>query len=642
MTHQSRSCRGAGIVPPVVMAAVCILVFMAGAAEGSYGYPYQTRRVWPAVPTQRAMIIHRDGVEQLVLEAAAPGEGSFGWIVPVPALPTRVQGASPGLLKTIAIQTQPELTGDVHFTGTKWLAGLVTAWGVLLLLPTKTRGRAFGRLVVVLLIGGTVAVVVMLPYIGHVGARPSWPRIPQHATDAAGLCVVAMQPAGLAGPVVVQPDSTEEFDHWLVERGFAPVPQQAREDVFACIQRRWHFVVTRVQAQEDGRCSPPAVSIEFAAGEPMYPPRLGRLAGSQAALELAVLADRQVEVDGLTTEVADRLQQIEETRTLGQPVQTYFRTEPYPYEVQIRHSQTGQAMWSGCWLTRLYGPIGAGLSAGEMAVRRGPSQPYRLHVYTPEGALLTGWAWALMLWSAALPAGVLACYGRPGRRGLWLARLGVVVPLVACLVVLAGAYMLLPRMPAELRWAFTGNPEWVHRGLLADVQAIHGPMGRMSLAEVREILADHYRYTIVPNGFTMGSICEEESPGNYTLQETEAKDLVLRWHWTSGTSDVLIHRGPDELLVLDQPPEENPLLSKPPAAFGATRPPISDLQALAMVRADVLDYGRPLYDLPSEVRRDVERLARQTRTAMPADRGDPLQARQFLDRIERRLRAQDR
>jgi hypothetical protein len=535
------------VLSHAVLPAVCALVLASGTASGSYEFTYKTCRIWPAVPTQRAIIVCRDGVENLILEAACEGQGAYGWIVPVPAEPTRIEEVSPGLLKTISLHTQPELTGDVRFVGWKWLAGLVTAWGLLVLFaPPKTRARALGWLVVVLLIGSIPALMLTLPYM-HRHARPSWPLIPQHATDATGLRVVAMRPSDLPAPATVRPGSVEDFDRWLAEHGSGRIPESARPAVSACIQRGWHFVVATVHGSDQGLCSPPALSITFPAAEPVYPPVLGAHAPARAALELIVVAERRAAASDLATEFVDRFRRVEEMRSVNQPQPVCFSAESYGYSAQIRHPQAEQVMWSGCWLTRVYGQIDARHLSLGMPVTFGSPHSYRQHAYTSEGALLTGQAWAMRLWSVALPVGLLGFYGRVGyRRRPRYALLGAALPLAACLAVLAGAYVFLPRMPAELRRVFGGDPAWTYRWLLAEVQASRGPMGNMSLSKTREVLADYFRYKIAPNVVTMGSIYEEDSPGNYTLHE-QADGFVLRWYsrWGEG-QDFMLPRDPLE------------------------------------------------------------------------------------------------
>ena len=62
----------------------------------------------PSIPAQRALIVHRDGKELLVVESTLDAEGqTFGWVLPLPARPTDLREATPGALDTLDLATRP-------------------------------------------------------------------------------------------------------------------------------------------------------------------------------------------------------------------------------------------------------------------------------------------------------------------------------------------------------------------------------------------------------------------------------------------------------------------------------------------------------------------------------------------------------
>ena len=64
----------------------------------------------PAIPAQRAMLVFRNNTEKLVIESDLDGPGQrFGWIIPLPARPTRIEKTSPGLLHTLSLTLQPKI-----------------------------------------------------------------------------------------------------------------------------------------------------------------------------------------------------------------------------------------------------------------------------------------------------------------------------------------------------------------------------------------------------------------------------------------------------------------------------------------------------------------------------------------------------
>ncbi|MHC4418082.1 MAG: hypothetical protein ACYSU6_05790, partial [Planctomycetota bacterium] len=72
-------------------------------ADGKF-FAERAYKVPPAIPSQRAILIHKDGTEKLIIESALQGEGKeFGWVIPLPAKPTEFEKVSPGLIKTLSL-----------------------------------------------------------------------------------------------------------------------------------------------------------------------------------------------------------------------------------------------------------------------------------------------------------------------------------------------------------------------------------------------------------------------------------------------------------------------------------------------------------------------------------------------------------
>ncbi|MHC4343375.1 MAG: hypothetical protein ACYSUP_01655, partial [Planctomycetota bacterium] len=82
-------------------------------ADGKY-FPEQAYKATPAIPSQRAILAYKDGIEKLTIESALDGQGrEFGWIIPLPAKPTEFEKVSPGLIKTLSLIIQPKITHDL-------------------------------------------------------------------------------------------------------------------------------------------------------------------------------------------------------------------------------------------------------------------------------------------------------------------------------------------------------------------------------------------------------------------------------------------------------------------------------------------------------------------------------------------------
>ena len=75
---------------------ICVVASLArtGYGDGKY-FAEKAYKVPPDIPSQRAILIYKDGSEKLIIESALEAQGQeFGWIIPLPAKPTA--GAMPG------------------------------------------------------------------------------------------------------------------------------------------------------------------------------------------------------------------------------------------------------------------------------------------------------------------------------------------------------------------------------------------------------------------------------------------------------------------------------------------------------------------------------------------------------------------
>ena len=81
--------------------------------DGCY-IPERAVRKIPEIAAQRAVLSWKDGVETLVISSALDSEAqTLGWIIPVPAVPTTMEKATPGALKTLDFCIQPKITHDL-------------------------------------------------------------------------------------------------------------------------------------------------------------------------------------------------------------------------------------------------------------------------------------------------------------------------------------------------------------------------------------------------------------------------------------------------------------------------------------------------------------------------------------------------
>jgi len=85
-----------------------LLIHQLSYADGFF-IPTARKKI-PDIPFQRALVKYREGTEALIVESSLIGKGGdYGWLIPVPSPPKKFEKVSPGLLKTISLQIQPQI-----------------------------------------------------------------------------------------------------------------------------------------------------------------------------------------------------------------------------------------------------------------------------------------------------------------------------------------------------------------------------------------------------------------------------------------------------------------------------------------------------------------------------------------------------
>jgi len=113
-------------------------------ADGKF-FPERAYKVPPAIPSQRAIVVYKNGIEKLIIESALDGQGQeFGWIIPLPSKPTEFEKVSPGLIKTLSLAIQPKITHDLTTTleNLYVIAASIGLW-CLLILAKKPKSLLF-------------------------------------------------------------------------------------------------------------------------------------------------------------------------------------------------------------------------------------------------------------------------------------------------------------------------------------------------------------------------------------------------------------------------------------------------------------------------------------------------------------------
>lgn len=301
----------------------------------------------PAIPWQRAIIVHRDQTETLVVESTLSAQGQrFGWILPVPATPIEMKEASAGLLNTLTTQTNPLVTHDLFESLLLVLlpAIFVTIWLLARLIeghePKKLRFSIRCALFLTFLL---LTAYVMLPHLGASSISVANRLTP-------GVRIESARTIGNYEVMVLQADTPQSLNRWLDENGFAPLPAEGGPIVSKYITQNWHFVAAKLQREGEGLTRPHPLVITFPSKNAIYPMRLTALSGEPLTLELFVVGRQQAAANRMRVEFCDVLHARQGNDSTGKPVSGYVGEGT---ETVIHHPLLQGSLWDGCCVTRL-------------------------------------------------------------------------------------------------------------------------------------------------------------------------------------------------------------------------------------------------------------------------------------------------
>ena len=527
-----------------VLAALGGAVFLAAApcaVLGNGGYvPEIAFPAMPQIPLQRALIVYRDGVETLIVESTFDSESpGVGWILPLPAEPTKIDVADPGMLTTMAVCLGPEVIHDLREE--LW-------WGffVLLFMLPLTCKAVFLTEGVRLLDGMLWLIVCLLfaSMLGHAGAG---------GAQSSNVTVLSTQKVGGYDVSVLRAGDPGALAAWLSKEGLTALSQDANAIVGEYIEDGWCFAVARLRRGAKGPATPHPLRVTFPAEKPVYPMRMTRIAGTLTHVELYVVAEQMSVADGFRIVSADRyaawLLDSEEKwfafrmRTGGAFIfpgrLIHFRDESrllkdfWP-EGLPAFSGTGnrtalgqpgvmQLLWDGCIVTRLEADLSPEEMQTDVWIGRRALRAQHERVFSRRGRWQT--AVCVLAWGGVgLALNVIVLCNkrrRPGKAGGWT--LGILLGLVLFGSVAAAlSHRVVAVGPSVTNWEVTGRQR--NFGLVANVMVIDGVLhagtGAEELAALPEkiIERDLLDPDALVNPFTGARMRYERSPGNFYVQ----------------------------------------------------------------------------------------------------------------------------
>lgn len=527
-------------------------------ADGTFIPPIKAKRKLPDIPIQRALLKYHFGVETLIIEATLDGEGdSFGWIIPVPNIPLRFEKVSPGLLKTLSLQTEPKIIHRRH----PGIRTLLITFGVLFIIFFLRIIRAPKILYFVLF--AVIAVMVMRNFLQYLSSS---------SVQLVGVTQVSRQVIGNYETFVLKATKVADMNTWLKDNGFRTLPEKANPIMNDYIEKNWCFVAAKLIRDNEGTSTPHPILIKFKADKPVYPMRLTALSGSTLYLELFVLADREAipknyklrkeycnifqssffdpKKDNSAPDGSWRkrgIARIIKAHKRFVAVEKFDRERGVWGADEIAHPDAEKVMWDECVLTKLAGKVKSRNMNADMVFRFKNPTIFRPQIFSIEEAIKRGLFYAVIVLNAGLLI-MLFLFKRQytiksnsdetvvNKEKILVHFL---VLLFISIIVLAGTYICVGKKVSVEKFS-SASYEWrnFYNNTLNSVFSGLRYNEKCTDAEIMEEIKNQEKRGYY-NPFTKGPVIIEDSPGNITIVREYGDITAFTSHWRDGTPVLL-------------------------------------------------------------------------------------------------------
>jgi hypothetical protein len=521
----------------VIFGVICIAVVsqftQSANADGKF-FPEKALKVAPNIPSQRAILVYKGGIEKLTIESALEGKGrEFGWIIPSPSTPTEFKEVSPGLVHTFSLAIQPKIVHDLRSEiSSLWRIALLITFLTLILVGTKSMTRILSLISLLI-----ISSVFFMPHLGvHFGGTAF--------STSPGVRISDIKEIGSYDLAVLEADSSGALDIWLHDNGFTGLTEADQSIVSDYIKNRWCFVAAKLRRENDGYSKPHPLSMSFAADTPVYPVRLTGTTGGNVYLELFVIAGKRAVCKQLALDISDTY------HLLKKKVQLVYQGGPLPgffgktYRQEIGHPDACEQMWDGCVLSRFSGVLTPELMSEDISLQLQTKGPFQKLWYSHRGARGKALISCLIFW-CILPIVLSLAFIKSGKKiekGVFFKR--VIIPILLLSLLIYGiTYFVLPKRDV-ISTGGKVTSHWIsdyierkHRVLEIEILAKeHDDFAGMSKNEIDKLLSDYFISKKTVNAFTGEPIKKEDSPGNYTLIEDD-RGIVWRVYTLEGYPD---------------------------------------------------------------------------------------------------------
>ena len=479
------------------------------------------------IPDQRALIHFTNRTERLVIETRFSGAGTnFAWVVPLPAQPV-IEEATTGLFPTLQYLFRPEIKHDVA----RYYLGILGAVGFLVLLRLATRSVWSAFLIASLIL---LLAAMMLPTMSTAGTKGK----ASSETDQA-VSILDRRLVGVFETTTIASRDPTALQAWLRDNGFA-VSTNSEPVIASYVKDGWVFVAAKIRRDKPATetSTPHPLSFTFKTDKPVYPMRLTGVDNGPLQVELYIFGPWRASAPHFKVE-----------RCTRPMYPTPPETDPLywlrwsPETPNILHPLLRKWVREARVATKLSATLTPAQMRSDVWLDWTAFSEKRHHLYSRSAALTLALNWAAGLFTAGLIGS--CCIGgakrtngtRPGGRSpkihtlIWLAA-GIT----------AAIYLALPKIQVRL----VKDGDSIYRPVdilyrisweLFDEQA-ESPMrsSNDTRSRVRSVItvprtnAPYWKewarssdWENWQNYLVGGPLREEDSPGNYTIRETNGQ-----------------------------------------------------------------------------------------------------------------------
>jgi len=436
----------------------------------------------PEIPIQRAIIKHLDGVETLIIESTFEGMGqSFGWIIPIPAIPSKFEELTPGFMKMLSFQTQPNFVHLDQFT-----IGLIICSVIFLSIFVFTIiFKKWRFLKIFLIVSGIALICLVIVIPNFISYRSSG------GEEGVGIKIISTQVIGDYHIAVIKANNSGELNKWLVKNGYVRVNEKALGIVTEYIDKGWCFVAAKLLRKEEGQSTTHPILMQFISEKPVYPMRLTSLSESNVQLELFVIAKEEaLPVNySLNKEYCNIFYAKTGKMNPTDSYQPDSTNNTFPFIAFIEKSGTDRGnwrdtrrivhrdaikvMWDGCVVTKLTGNISSNQMKKDLLFRYKelhPSyEPFRKKVWGYQTSILIA---GIISYLVGLTIFIITFFIAPKSKFLKKSRpaLIVFIPAIVFFPIYLGlgekvkiekTYCSLSRANADIKNAFTASQAYL-------------------------------------------------------------------------------------------------------------------------------------------------------------------------------------